>query len=322
MDLIKLYITQTITAASNNLRLSSEKIEVVAMLKEFVTNSETMESDLKRMKKITELSTIGIRLHRTYTFLTEEKIDFAHISENFKEHSQWLVNDLSHLLDMVNPKTFKEVLSKVNEKYKEKNEKPEEIEPDKEIEEISVDLSKRKHDVDEFDITIDDETIEKNLYIEADKEPETAAPKAKDIKVKEETKKEASAKKEPEEKFEDVILKSINILESFLEEILTDEKSLSKIDPLLKKLDKNVKLCLENDQFVVSWMQKMLSDTLLLIQDKTYEPDEELVDSMRACLIVSAAIIRGKEVDISGYLTKAENLGLQNKKSKKKESIR
>ncbi len=322
MDLIKLYITQTITTASNNLRLSSEKIEVVAILKEFVTNSETLESDLKKMKKITELSTIGIRLHRTYTFLTEEKIDFVHLSENFKEHSKWLVNDLSHLLDMVSPKSFKEILSKVNEKYKEENEKVEEVEPAEEAEEISVDLSKRKHDVDEFDITIDDETIEKNLFIEEEKEPEKEKPKVQDTKVKKEKKQEKSVKEIPEEKFDDVILKSINLLESFLEEILTDEKSLSKIDHLLKKLDKNVKLCLDNDQFVVSWMQKTLSDTLLLIQNKTYEPDEELVDSLRACLIVSAAIIREKEVDISGYLTKAENLGLQNKKSKKKETIR
>lgn len=329
MDLVKLYITQTISSASNNLRLSSEKIEVVAMLKEFISNSDTLESDLKKMKKITELSTIGIRLHRTYSFLTEEKIDFVHLSDNFKEHSKWLVNDLSHLLDMVNPKTFKQILSKVNDKYKEEQEKPEEIEIETEPEEISVDLSKRKHETDEFDITIDDETIEKNLFIEEEIETETKTEEKaeekkeiQEVKAPKEKKEEVPAKQEPPEKFDDTILKSIKSMESFLEEILTEKDSLSMIDPLLQKLERNVKLSLDNDQFLVSWMQKILAETMDLIRNKTYTPDEELIDSMRACLIVSAAIIRGKDVDVSGYLTKAEGLGQKNKKSKQKEPIR
>ena len=35
MDLIKQYINQSISTASNNLRLSTEKIEVVALLREW-----------------------------------------------------------------------------------------------------------------------------------------------------------------------------------------------------------------------------------------------------------------------------------------------
>ena len=66
MDLIKQYIVQSIAAASNNLRLSTEKIEVVALLREAIVKSDNLEEDIKNMKKITELSTLAIRLNDIY----------------------------------------------------------------------------------------------------------------------------------------------------------------------------------------------------------------------------------------------------------------
>jgi hypothetical protein len=56
MDLLKQYITQTISSASNNLRLSTEKIEVVALLRQAINQSGNLSEDLKKMKTITELS--------------------------------------------------------------------------------------------------------------------------------------------------------------------------------------------------------------------------------------------------------------------------
>ncbi len=38
-------------------------------------------------------------------------------------------------------------------------------------------------------------------------------------------------------------------------------------------------------------------------------PGKEVIESLRACLIVIVAVVRGKEVDISNYLNRAEDFG-------------
>ena len=63
MNLIKQYIIQSITNAANSLRLSTQKIEVVGLLKELISKSEDLEADIIKMKKITQFSTLAIRLN-------------------------------------------------------------------------------------------------------------------------------------------------------------------------------------------------------------------------------------------------------------------
>ncbi len=110
MDLAKQYIIQSLTAASNNLRLNSQQIEVVALLREAIQHSDDIANDILEMKKITQLSTFAIRLNEIHNFLTQGKVDFFKISEKFKEHSQYLIRDLNHLLETVNPDSFKAAL--------------------------------------------------------------------------------------------------------------------------------------------------------------------------------------------------------------------
>ena len=114
MNLIKQYITQSITTASNNLRLSNQKIEVVALLRDFIIKSDDLENDLKSMKKVTELSTLAIRLNDIYSYLSQPHIDLFKLSDKIKEHSSWLIKDISHMLDMVNPVTLAQALEKIN----------------------------------------------------------------------------------------------------------------------------------------------------------------------------------------------------------------
>ena len=38
-------------------------------------------------------------------------------------------------------------------------------------------------------------------------------------------------------------------------------------------------------------------------------PGKSVVDSIRACLIVIVAVVRGKDVDITRYLNRAEDFG-------------
>jgi len=111
MDYVEEYIKQAISLAANNLRLSSEKIETVTILKDYLSKSDDIASEVARMKKITELSRLGIKLGEILKYLEANKIDFLRLSENFKEQSHSLITILSNMLDIVTPIHLKKILN-------------------------------------------------------------------------------------------------------------------------------------------------------------------------------------------------------------------
>ena len=115
MNLEKIYLIQTITAAANNLRLNPQQIEVVGLLRETITKSDDVGAEFLKMKKSTELSKLAIRLSEIYSFLTHGKVDFVKISEQFKEHSRYLIRDLNQFLENVNPQVYKDSFNKIND---------------------------------------------------------------------------------------------------------------------------------------------------------------------------------------------------------------
>jgi len=56
-------------------------------------------------------------------------------------------------------------------------------------------------------------------------------------------------------------------------------------------------------------MHTIFYTALLSIKDKKIAIDKNLIESLRACLIVIVAVVRGKDVNITNYLNKSENLG-------------
>ena len=154
MDLIKHYINQSITIAANNLRLNNQQIEVVALLKQTISKSENLSDDLINMKKLTELSMLAIRLNEIYNSLSENQIDFLKISDQFKEHSRYLIKDLGHMLDITTPASFKNAIEKLYNAI---------VFPK---EEIKVDLSKRILIEDPFDKSEAEEIKEKIIFSE------------------------------------------------------------------------------------------------------------------------------------------------------------
>ena len=56
-------------------------------------------------------------------------------------------------------------------------------------------------------------------------------------------------------------------------------------------------------------MHTIVADSLRLITSGEINPVKEVVESLRACLIVIVAVVRGKEVDITNYLNRAEDFG-------------
>jgi hypothetical protein len=275
MDLIKHYINQSITIAANNLRLNNQQIEVVALLKEAITKSDNLSDDLINMKRITELSTLAIRLNEIYNSLTQNQIDFLKISDQFKEHSRYLIKDLGHMLDTSTPQTFKAAIEKLKGSI---------VFPK---EEIKVDLSKRVPDEEPFVQVTTDEIKEEIIFNE-------------DFKNDDE---------EIIQYFEPTILSPIKPLDNILKKISNNEIDYEELIKYSKIMDENAALSRKIGFEILSGMHRIISKALILIKNRELMPGKDVIESLRACLIVIVAVVRGKDVDINNYLNKAEEFG-------------
>ncbi len=286
MDLIKNYINQSITIAANNLRLNNQQIEVVALLKEAISKSDKLSDDLINMKKITELSTLAIRLNDIYNSLTQNPIDFLKISDQFKEHSRYLIKDLGHMLDVCTPAIFKSAIEKL---------KGIDIYPK---EEIKVDLSKRVYDEQPFERS-ETEEIKEEIIFEKIEETET---------------------EEIIQNFESIILSPIKPLDNLLKKLSDNDVEYEELIRFSKMMDENAALSRKIGFEILSGMHRIVSKALILIKNRDLMPGREVIESLRACLIVIVAVVRGKDVDINNYLNKAERFGNQLLKIKSKDN--
>ncbi len=273
MDLIKQYIIQSITSAANSLRLSTQKIEVVGLLKELITKSDDLETDIKKMKKITQFSTLAIRLNDIYNFLTQAQVDMNKLSEKFREHSQHLIKDLNNMLENVGPANFKEAVDALYA-----GDKPA-------SEEINVDLSKRTGDEVAFE-SDDRESIKEKIIMDEEKEDDVFF-----------------------QNYESTVLKPIKPLDIMLKTLAEGEADRADIISFADTLSKNAEVSSRAGFEIIANMHRITAKALRLINSKDLNPDKETVESMRACLIVIVAVVRGKEVDITNYLNRAEEFG-------------
>ncbi len=286
MDLVKSYINQSITIASNNLRLNNQQIEVVALLKEAIAKSDNLSDDLINMKKITELSTLAIRLNEIYNSLTQNPIDFLKISDQFKDHSRFLIKDLGHLLDISTPASFKSAIEKLKSSI---------VFPK---EEIKVDLSRRVYEDEPFTVQETEELKEEIIFTQ-------------DVNNEAE---------EIIQNFEATILSPIKPLDNLLKKISENDIEYEELIRYSKIMNENADLSRKIGFEILSGMHKIISKALILIRNRDLMPGKEVIESMRACLIVIVAVVRGKDVDINNYLNKAEQFGNQLLKIKTKET--
>ena len=286
MDIVKQYMIQCISTAANNLRLNSQKIEIVAMLRDIIVKSNDLEEDIRIMKKITELSTLAIRFNEIYSYLSQPQIDLFKFSEKIKEHSSILIKDMSHMLDIVTPDSFKLSIKKLRPlvKEEEKNVAVRILEPANNS--IKVDLSKRKPNPDVFEkseteiikekIIMDDENDNEDLFFQ---------------------------------NYESEILKPIRLIDSLLKQISSNEVAKEEIDRWAKLMKTNGELSAKIGFEIIANMHRILSRAFTLISTKELVPKPEVIESMRASLIVIVAVVKGKEVDITNYLNRAEEFG-------------
>lgn len=277
MEFIKQYITQSISAAANSLRLSTHQIEIVALLKDAIIKSDDLGNDLIRMKKITELSTLAIKLTEIYNFLDHNTIDFFKISDQFKDHSRNLIKDLNHLLDTTTPLAFKNALEKLNPK--------EETIKKETKEEIKVDLSKRK--------------VDEEIFLK----PETEKIKEKIILEDENDNEESFI-----QNFETNILRPIKPLDVMLKNLSNADFDYEEMSSFIKVMSDNGRLSKKIGFEIISDMHDTIAKTLTLIKNRKLMPGKEIIEGLRACLIVIVAVVKGKEVDITNYLNRADEL--------------
>ena len=283
MDFIKQYIIQSISAASNNLRLDTQKIEVVSLLRELIYKSENLEKEIKIMKSSTELSTLAIRLADIHRYLSQGTIDLLKISDKFKEHSQYLISDLSRLLDAVNPTTFREAVEKIKENglniqidNVSNNGITNSFSNESYIEKSETDILKEK-------IIMEDDPVEPGILFQ---------------------------------NFEETILQPIKNVDDLLKALLVTTPDPEELIKYCEILESNGNLAEDKGFEIISNMHNIVAKSLLLIRANELTPTKQIVEAMRACLIVIVAVVKGKDVDITNYLNRAESFGRQIKSIK------
>jgi len=272
MDLVKVYLIQSITTAANNLRLNAQQIEVVGLLRETIVNSNDLGSELLHMKKTTELSKLAIRLGEIHTFLTQGKVDFVKISDQFREHSRYLIRDLNQFLENVNPKIYKDAFKKINNGS---------------IDSLDVELVDRSILAGEIMKTggVIPETEELNESIESKKNNVSSID------------------------FEKKILTSIKPLDELLKKIPTGNFKESELKEYYELMQDHSLLASLHEFDLLSKMHEIIASALEAIMNQKLKTDKTVIEALRACLIVIVAVVKKKDVDITGYLNRAEEFG-------------
>ena len=283
MDLVKQYIIQCIVAAANNLRLSSEKIETVAIIRERLGNAENLTDEVKNFKKITELSKLGIKLGELQAFIDNGKIDFLKLSDMFKEHSYGLVRELNNVLDVLTPQAAYSLFKKFEE------------------DSIRTESIKKTEIVNNHY-----NPVEKEPPIEYELPTRSHSDQLKEAIIFEELNKEKTFNFE---NYEEKVLRPIKELDLFLNRVVKYEFTENEMNSKIKLMKENAELSQKIGFEILSNMHSILAQGLELLDKKKISPSVNIIESLRACLIVIVSVVRGKEVDITNYLNRAENFG-------------
>jgi len=275
MDLVKIYLIQSITTAANNLRLNAQQIEVVGLLRETIVNSENLGEELMLMKKTTELSKLAIRLSEIHTFLTQGKVDFVKISEQFREHSRYLIRDLNQFLESVSPKIYKDAFSNVNNGF---------------VDSVDVEL------VDRSDLA--GELMEK--------EPTLEENNLEEEKIEEKKNLISSVD------FEKKILSPVKSLDEVLKKFSTGEEDETELIHYSELMQDHASLASLHGFELIAKMHEIVASTFSALNSGKLKADKTVIEALRACLIVIVAVVKKKDVDITGYLNRAEEFGKKN----------
>lgn len=275
MEFVKEYIVQAISCAANNLRLSSEKIEVVALLRERLNSTPNLTDEINLMKKVTEFSKFAIKITELKAFIENGKVDFSKISDKFKEHSHYIVKDLSYILDIVTPQYARNVFKDLDEKLDQLEIEKQSVSR-KESEKTVLNKAKSLTDQIKEKLILDDVEEDTNFIFE---------------------------------NYVDTVLKPIKSLDPFLIKLQNCEAGETEIQEVVDRMRKHAELSKKVGFEILSNMHLIFAKGIEQIKNDEIIATGEIIENLRACLIVIVAIVRSKEVDITNYLNRAENFG-------------
>jgi len=270
MNLPSIYLTQCISYAASNLRITSEKIATVTIFRDYLASKEKLAELFPPMKKITELSKIAIHLNEIYNYCIDPKIEVIRISEKFKEHALILSRDLTSFLEVVDQEKIKQVLSNLENLYNALLKETQE-----EIAAANDKQSQKSNDKLKEEFILSDDSVEEYSF----------------------------------EFFQQSVLTPIKELDAFLERLENFEATIDEMKKYLSLIENNTKLSQKSGFEIITNMHNYFGEALKQIIENKIIIDHSIIEKMRACLIVIAALIREKEVDITSYLNKAESLG-------------
>jgi hypothetical protein len=109
--------------------------------------------------------------------------------------------------------------------------------------------------------------------------------------------------------FEKQILQPIKAIDDFLKKMLYEKVEYEELNKYTEILEQNGELSNRKGFAIISEMHKILSLSFRRFKSGNLAINKYVIDSLRACIIVIAAVVRGKEVDITEYLNRAEEFG-------------
>lgn len=285
MDFIKDYLIQVLTDCSNKLRLDSSKLEVITLLKEQIYKSESPEVLFRNMKKVTEFAKLAIRLNDIYVYLNTTKIEFRTISKKFEEHSDLLLKDLTPFLDILTGVRFQKAMEKVLFFSGSAVMNPGQVS-------AIIDFSAPKGS------RVTTESLHQNT-----EEPE---PENQDTEIPDDPDHDSDM---TYQQYESRILHPIRGLDEILKALLSGEYNADDLTHYSKLILWNSQIAMKFGTEIVAKMHLIVAKALPMIRDGELKPTKDTIESIRACLIVIVALVRGKGVDIKMYIDRAEEFG-------------
>ncbi|MCE1188641.1 MAG: hypothetical protein LWX56_05815 [Ignavibacteria bacterium] len=287
MDLVKQYLAQVVSMSSNNLRLSSEKIEIVGMLRELILHTSSIEDEVKYMKKVTEFSRLAIRFSEILQYLYQDKIDFLGFSEKFKEHCSLLIKDIGQFIESVNMQDVKNAMHKLDE-----------IRAAAQALQEAASTPAKPEEPAQAEDQLTESEKSKEKYIFEDE----AAPD--DMLF---------------QNYEAAIMRPIKPLDNLFKKAQKGEVHPDEFIQFAKVMKGNAELSAKFGTEIIANMHRIVAKGLILLKNREIMPGKEIVEALRSCLIVIVALVKGKEVDISLYLNRAEEFNNKIKSFKVKE---
>ncbi len=236
----KEYIVQTFVNSAHELRLTSHRIVIINLMKDFLYKCGDIDFAVSELKKITEFSKFAIRLGRINLF-TKNRPDFLSISSIIKNESQSMIPIVQQMIDSLSIEFAEKKLSEIKKKKMNNEETIEKI--------------------DESEVGDEKDELKKGILSFIRKADELLT----DLE-------ESGISTEQEEE----ILYELNFLRKRLLILDNDlvENMFSVFDALFKEM-------------------------------RNSENRDETVEALRASMIVVAATIREKDVDLTPFIERA-----------------